>query len=102
MSLIKLYLNVLNIIFFGDGEMNFKLKYSKICNNLNQIFKLDFSKDDHNIICVGFDDFSRKIEYAFVQGFSADVIKSEEIFNKIVKYEAISCTVCEIVEDLIC
>ena len=58
--------------------------------------------DVYSMRCVQIDRYARVTDAVFMRDFTSARHEALRIFNLIVKYKAFSCSICEIIEDLIC
>ena len=66
------------------------------------IIKAVKEQDGYGIECIQLDSLYRITDRVHVRGITSDKRFINEIFSLIVKYKAFSCSICEIIEDLLC
>ena len=66
------------------------------------ITKVIKEQDGYGIECIQIDSLHRVTDRVHVRSITSDKRFINEIFSLIVKYKAFSCSICEIIEDLIC
>ena len=66
------------------------------------ILKLFKDSVEYGIICVQADNLCVTEDICRVSNISPNRRDAYRIFTRIVKYKAFSCSICEIIEDMIC